>query len=464
MSYQNLPSITECDTFLKEQKLPHGKAVREQVNIVLEQVRTEISKNPHKAVLSANAEILERVAAQVRNQSQTTKRVINATGVVVHTNLGRAPLSESLLRKVLPSMSSYSTLELDLSTGKRGSRDSKIRKLLRTLSGAEDAMVVNNNAAAVFLMLKALNGNEFENKKPEVIVSRGELVEIGGSFRIPDIMREAGVKLVEVGTTNRCRLGDYEQALTENTAALLKVHPSNYEIQGFTEEVSVEILAQLAHSKGLLCFHDWGSGSFYKFRQRGLSEYSTAEQELSAGPDLLAFSGDKLLGGIQAGVLLGKAENIQKLRQHALYRALRLDKVTLGLFEATLEAYLDLKTLAENVPTVGLLELTREEIREKVNNFLKLLKLPDITDWKCELRETESRTGGGALPELPIESAALILSHPQKSANELQNWFRSQTVPVIVRIHEDHIWLDFRTILPQDNEELLRVLSVLIST
>ncbi|MFL2743995.1 MAG: L-seryl-tRNA(Sec) selenium transferase [bacterium] len=463
MSYQNLPSITECDTFLKEQKLPHGKAVREQVNIVLDQLRTEISKNPHKAVLGANAEILERVAAQVRNQSQTTQRVINATGVVVHTNLGRAPLSESLLRKVLPSMSSYSTLEFDLSTGKRGSRDSKIRKLLRTLSGAEDAMVVNNNAAAVFLMLKALNGNEFENKKPEVIVSRGELVEIGGSFRIPDIMREAGVKLVEVGTTNRCRLADYEQALTENTAALLKVHPSNYEIQGFTEEVSVEILAQLAHSKGLLCFHDWGSGSFYKFRQRGLSEYSTAEQELSAGPDLLAFSGDKLLGGIQAGVLLGKAENIQKLRQHALYRALRLDKVTLGLFEATLEAYLDLKTLAENVPTVGLLELTREEIREKVNNFLKLLKLPDITDWKCELRETESRTGGGALPELPIESAALILSHPQKSANELQNWFRSQTVPVIVRIHEDQIWLDFRTILPQDNEELLRVLSVLIS-
>ena len=463
MSYQNLPSITECDTFLKEQKLPHGKAVREQVNIVLDQLRTEISKNPHKAVLGANAEILERVAAQVRNQSQTTQRVINATGVVVHTNLGRAPLSKNLLRKVLPSMSSYSTLELDLSTGKRGSRDSKIRKLLRTLSGAEDAMVVNNNAAAVFLMLKALNGNEFENKKPEVIVSRGELVEIGGSFRIPDIMREAGVKLVEVGTTNRCRLADYEQALTENTAALLKVHPSNYEIQGFTEEVSVEKMAQLAHSKGLLCFHDWGSGSFYKFRQRGLSEYLTAEQELSAGPDLLTFSGDKLLGGIQAGVLLGKAENIQKLRQHALYRALRLDKVTLGLFEATLEAYLDLKTLAENVPTVGLLELTREDIRKKVNVFLKLLKLPDNTAWKCELRETESRTGGGALPELPIESAALILSHPQKSANELQNWFRSQTVPVIVRIHEDQIWLDFRTILPQDNEELLRVLSALIS-
>ncbi len=264
-SYQNLPSISECDTFLKGKNLPYGKAVREQVNNVLDQVRIEISKKPEKYVSEANSEILERVAAQVSTQTQTSQRVINATGVVVHTNLGRAPLSEHLLLKVLPDMSSYSNLEFDLRTGKRGSRDSKIRKLLRTLSGAEDAMVVNNNAAAVFLMLKALNGKETENKKPEVIVSRGELVEIGGSFRIPDIMREAGVKLVEVGTTNRCRIADYEQALTEKTAALLKVHPSNYQINGYTESVPVEKMAKLAHSKGLLCFHDWGSGSFYYF-------------------------------------------------------------------------------------------------------------------------------------------------------------------------------------------------------
>ena len=459
MSYQNLPSITECDAYLKEQKLPNGKAVREQVNIVLNLVRKEISQNSADSVSVNNTEILERVAAQVRKESRSTQRVINATGVVVHTNLGRAPLSESLLSKVLPGMSSYSTLEFDLETGKRGSRDSKIRKLLRSLSGAEDAMVVNNNAAAVFLMLKALTTNDPGGKKPEVIVSRGELVEIGGSFRIPDIMREAGVKLVEVGTTNRCRLADYENAITENTAALLKVHPSNYEIHGFTESVSVEKMAKLAHSKGLFCFHDWGSGSFYKFKQRGLSEHLTAEQELSAGPDLLAFSGDKLLGGVQAGVLLGKTENIQKLRNHALYRALRLDKVTLGLFEATLGAYLDLKTLPENVPTIGLLELTREEIRGKVKDFIKQLKLPKKTAWNCELLETESRTGGGALPELPLESAALVLSHPEWSSNELQEWFRSQAVPVIVRIHEEQIWLDFRTILPHDTAELLQVLS-----
>jgi len=462
ITFKNLPSITECDAFLRQQNLSYGKAVREQVNIVLNQVRQEISKKKTGTVSYNNNQILERVAAQVRIQSKGVQRVINATGVVVHTNLGRAPLSAELLANALPRMSSYSTLEFDLSTGKRGSRDSKVRKLLRSLSGAEDAMVVNNNAAAVFLMLKALTTSLQEDKIPEVIVSRGELVEIGGSFRIPDIMREAGVKLVEVGTTNRCRLSDYEEALTENTAALLKVHPSNYEIKGFTESVSVGKMAGLAHSKGLFCFHDWGSGSFYRFKQRGLSEYATAEQELAAGPDLLAFSGDKLLGGIQAGVLLGKAENIQKLRKHALYRALRLDKVTLGLLEETLEAYLDLKRLPEQVPTVGLLELTVEEIRKTVKLFLKRLKLPNKSVLKCELRKTESRTGGGALPELPIESAALVLSHPEWSANDLQEWFRSQPVPIIVRVHEEQIWLDFRTILPHDSDELMSVITRLI--
>ena len=462
ITFKNLPSITECDAFLRQQNLSYGKAVREQVNIVLNQVRQEISKKKTGTVSYNNNQILERVAAQVRIQSKGVQRVINATGVVVHTNLGRAPLSADLLANALPRMSSYSTLEFDLSTGKRGSRDSKVRKLLRSLSGAEDAMVVNNNAAAVFLMLKALTTSLQEDKIPEVIVSRGELVEIGGSFRIPDIMREAGVKLVEVGTTNRCRLSDYEEALTENTAALLKVHPSNYEIQGFTESVSVGKMAELAHTKGLFCFHDWGSGSFYRFKQRGLSEYATAEQELAAGPDLLAFSGDKLLGGIQAGVLLGKAENIQKLRKHALYRALRLDKVTLGLLEETLEAYLDLKRLPEQVPTVGLLELTVEEIRKTVKLFLKRLKLPNKSALKCELRKTESRTGGGALPELPIESAALVLSHPEWSANDLQEWFRSQPVPIIVRVHEEQIWLDFRTILPHDSDELMSVITRLI--
>ena len=344
ISFKNIPSITECDKFLMEQKLPHGKQVREYVHSVLNQVRQEISKDNSGTLSVNNAEIMERVADEVRIRSDSIKSAINATGIVVHTNLGRAPLSKDLIMKVLPKLCSYSTLELDLETGKRGTRDSRITTMLRILSGAEDAMVVNNNAAAVYLMLKGLTKNQPDGFLPEVIVSRSELVEIGGSFRVPDIMREAGVKMVEVGTTNRCRLSDYEKAFTKNTAAILKVHPSNYKILGFTESVKVEKLSKLAHSKGIPCFYDWGSGSFYQFQQSGLSEYTTVEQELSYIPDLLAFSGDKLLGGIQAGILLGKTGIIQKLRKSPLYRTFRLDKITLTLMEATLEAYMDIKS------------------------------------------------------------------------------------------------------------------------
>ena len=211
LSFKNIPSITECDKFLINQKLPHGKQVREYVISVLDKVRQEISKDSSGTFSSDNSEIMKRVADEVRIQSESIKRVINATGIVIHTNLGRAPLSKDLILKILPKICSYSTLELDLLTGKRGMRDSRIRSMLRTLSGAEDAMVVNNNAAATYLMLKGLTNNQQEEFLPEVIVSRGELVEIGGSFRVPDIMSEAGVKMVEVGTTNRCRISDYEK-------------------------------------------------------------------------------------------------------------------------------------------------------------------------------------------------------------------------------------------------------------
>ena len=464
ISFKNIPSITECDKFLMEQKLPHGKQVREYVYSVLNQVRQEISKDNSGTLSVNNAEIMERVADEVRIRSDSIKSAINATGIVVHTNLGRAPLSKDLIMKVLPKLCSYSTLELDLETGKRGTRDSRIRTMLRILSGAEDAMVVNNNAAAVYLMLKGLTKNQPDGFLPEVIVSRSELVEIGGSFRVPDIMREAGVKMVEVGTTNRCRLSDYEKAFTKNTAAILKVHPSNYKILGFTESVKVEKLSKLAHSKGIPCFYDWGSGSFYKFQHSGLSEYTTVEQELSYIPDLLAFSGDKLLGGIQAGILLGKTGIIQKLRNSPLYRTFRLDKVTLTLMEATLEAYMDIKSLPDQIPTVFLLEQTTEEISEKVKDFLAKISITEKSLWDIEIRETESKTGGGAMPDLNLDSSALVLNHPKWSALELQKWFRSQPVPVITRVHEDQVWLDFRTIFQKDFDELLKVFSRLISS
>ena len=463
-TFKNIPSITDCDQFLIKQKLPHGKQVREYVNTVLNKVRLEISKDSSGTLTFDNAEIMERVADEVRIRSDSVKSVINATGIVVHTNLGRAPLSKDLIMKALPKLCSYSTLEFDLVTGKRGNRDSKIRTMLRVLSGAEDAMAVNNNAAAVYLMLKGLTINQQEGILPEVIVSRSELVEIGGSFRVPDIMREAGVKMIEVGTTNRCRLSDYEKAITKNTAAILKVHPSNYKILGFTESVSVEKLSKLAHNRSIPCYYDWGSGSFYQFQQSGLSEYPTVEQELSFSPDLLAFSGDKLLGGIQAGILLGKSEIIQKLRKSPLYRTFRLDKVTLTLMEATLEAYMDIKSLPDQVPTIFLLEQTAVEISDKANAFLSKINIKSKSSWLFEIRETKSKTGGGAMPDLNLGSTALVLSHPQWSVLELQKWFRSQPVPVITRVHEDQVWLDFRTIFQKDFDELIKVFSRLISS
>ena len=463
MSYQKIPSINECDSFLKKKNLAHGKAVRNQVNHVLNSIRNEILQNNNTDLSKNNKKIFERVASHIRGLSQSSQRVINATGVVIHTNLGRAPLSNKLLEKVLPKLSSYSFLEFDIDSGKRGSRDSKICRLLCSLSGAEDALVVNNNAAAVFLMLKVISKNQNDIKKPEVILSRGELVEIGGSFRILDILEESGVNIVQIGSTNKCHLDDYEKAITKNTVALLKVHPSNYEIKGYTESVSVEKISKLAHSKGLFCFHDWGSGSFYKFKQKSLHEYFTAQQELSVGADLLTFSGDKLLGGVQAGVLLGKSEIINKIRNHPLYRTFRLDKVSIALLEATLEAYLDLKKLPEIVPTVRMLELTSREIISNVKSFKRKLKLKKNTTWNCEIVKTDSLTGGGGLPEKELDSIALVLSHPKWSSNKIQKWLRSQPIPVIVRIHEEKIWLDFRTILPNDISELLSVLTKLMS-
>ena len=464
ISFKNIPSITECDKFLMKKKLPHGKQVREYVNSVLNEVRQEFTKANSGKLSFDSAKIMERVADEVSIRSDSIKSVINATGIVVHTNLGRAPLSKDLIMKTLPKLCSYSTLELDLVTGKRGNRDSKIRTMLRILSGAEDAMAVNNNAAAVYMMLKGLTAIQPQVILPEVIVSRSELVEIGGSFRVPDIMREAGVRMVEVGTTNRCRLSDYENAFTKNTAAILKVHPSNYKILGFTESVSVEKLSILAHSKGIPCFYDWGSGSFYQFQQSGLRETKTVKQELSFSPDLLTFSGDKILGGIQAGILLGKKEIINKMRKSPLYRTFRLDKVTLTLLEATLEAYMDIKSLPDKVPTIFLLEQTVEEISMKAKDFLAKIKIKNKSLWVLEIRKTESKTGGGAVPDINLDSTALVLSHPKWSVFELQKWFRSQPVPVITRVHEDKVWLDFRTIFHKDFDELLKVFSRLVSS
>ena len=334
----------------------------------------------------------------------------------------------------------------------------QLRNLLKNLSGAEEALLVNNNAAATFLMLKTLTAGK------EVIVSRGELVEIGGSFRIPDIMRESGAVLVEVGTTNKTRISDYEQAINENTAAILKVHPSNYVIEGFTESVEISRLVELAKARGLYCLHDWGSGTFYQFEQKGLKDYPTAQQEIGKGVDVLSFSADKLLGAVQGGIILGKKEAVDKMRSHPLYRVLRADKVTLGIIETVLGAYFEPESLKENITGIGLLERTVEEIREQAHKTKDSLQtLPD-SEWKVSIKETDSRTGGGALPELPLPSCALVIQHHRFKAQQIQEWLRSQPTPVIVRIMAESVWLDFRTIFKDDEETLQNSLNLLMNT
>lgn len=454
--FRTLPSVQEVDHFLAQQGLPHGKPVRHWVHQALQHCRARLQEDPSPP--ESRQEALEWVASVVQHSlPQRAEKVLNLTGVVVHTNLGRSPLPRALLEPLLSQWSHYTPLEFDLATGKRGHRDTALRQLLRGLSGAESALAVNNNAAAVFLMLRTLAAGR------EVIVSRGELVEIGGSFRIPDIMREAGCELVEVGTTNRTRLSDYESAITERTAALLKVHPSNYSLVGFTEEVALPELAQLARQRNLHSLYDWGSGSFYAFQQQGLREYPTAQQVLASGVDVVAFSGDKLLGGVQAGLMLGRQPLLDQIRKHPLYRAFRLDKLALSTLEAVLQTYWNPEQVPEHLLTPHLLERTPEGIRATVEGVRESL-VPGPA-WSLQSQPMTSLTGGGALPELQLPSWGLVLQHETASAHDLQERLRREgPLPVIGRIVDHTLWLDFRTLLPDEVPELCSCLEQLLQS
>ena len=469
--YRFLPSVSEVDRYLKNKGLGFGKAIRAHVEQVLEEWREAIATsaghddleetgNPsfQSLVISGKEGILEHLASVVRQRGRmSARRVVNATGVVIHTNLGRAPLSLELLESVTPLLTAYATIEYDLETGKRGTRGEGIKNHLRLLSGAEDALVVNNNAAAVYLMLMALTCGK------EVVVSRGELIEIGGSFRIPDIMRAAGVRLVEVGTTNRTRLSDYEKAINGNTAALMKIHPSNFRIRGFVEETTIDQIGQLARKYELFSFHDLGSGNFYQFDQPALRTMPTVQQEVRKGVDLLTFSGDKLLGANQAGILVGRKNLVSRLEEHPLYRALRPDKISMILLEAHLAAYFQMETLASAIPTIGLLEQTSETIRQKAQKVLKTLSIPPRSGWSCELQAAASLSGGGAFPEVELDSYCLVLDHASLPAEKIQQFLREQDTPIIARVRDERVWLDFRVIFPEDFPEIARILQQLFA-
>lgn len=374
-------------------------------------------------------------------------KVINATGIILHTGLGRAVLPPAATKALQASLTGYSIVEVDRESGERNQREAAVARRLTELTGAEAATLVNNNAAATLIILACLARGR------EVIVSRGELVEIGGSFRIPDILRESGARLVEVGTTNRTYVRDYERAITPETGLLLQVHTSNYRVQGFTHHPSLEELVELGASRNIPVVSDLGSGCFVDLSPYGFDPEPLVPDRVKAGADLVCFSGDKLLGGPQAGVIVGKAPSVKAVRSHPLYRAMRIDKTTLVLMEATLACYRDPDLLAATVPTLGSIMRPAHEIKEHARQCQERLQGPE-QPLEIDLVETAAQAGSGALPAQEIPSWALAIRHPRLSPEAVAARLRLGSPAVFSRIHDERVLLDFRTVLPGEMDTL----------
>jgi L-seryl-tRNA(Ser) seleniumtransferase len=401
--------------------------------------------------------LIIKITRQIEAQlSPNLKRVINATGIVLHTNLGRAVFSKRTMKHLYNTMTHYNTLEYNLQLGTRGSRYDHVEKLLCKLTGAEAALIVNNNAAAVMLVL-----NTLANQR-EVILSRGELVEIGGSFRIPEVMKSSGCKLVEVGATNKTHLRDFENALTENTALLLKVHTSNYQIMGFTSEVSRKELSLLAQTAKVPFYEDLGSGAMIDFSNYGLKREPLISECLSEGVDLLSFSGDKLLGSSQSGIILGKKIHIDKLKQNQLLRAFRIDKLSLAVLEDTLIQYLNQDLAISHIPTLSMLSASSEEVLQKVTLFIKKNQMMlEKIGLRYAIEEMQSQVGGGAMPLEQLTSYGLSL-RGDRQLNHIQTKLRRLQIPIICKIEDDALLFDFRTLFEDDYESLANGLEMVL--
>ncbi len=452
---RDIPKVDECLAWPID---PEGGAPKALVRSVVREVLDEM----RQAILAGRLEDNSQLAREsllplfrkqlTRRLRPNLQRVVNATGVVIHTNLGRSLLPMESRELLTRAATHYSNLEFNLATGKRGSRYSLVEELLCELTGAEAALVVNNNAAAVLLALDTLASGR------EVVVSRGQLVEIGGSFRIPDVMAKSGARLVEVGATNRTHLRDYQGAITDETAMLLKVHHSNFRIIGFTHEVAVEDLVALAAERGLLVMEDLGSGSLIDLSAHGLEREPTVPEVVRAGVDVVTFSGDKLLGGPQAGIIVGRRAAIERIKRNPLNRALRIDKFTLAALESVLRFYYDPALALRRIPTLAMLTMPLEVIARRARRLLGRIRKP--LDGKCQVRtvQIDSRVGGGAMPEQGLPSVALALEPLGRSVNELERALRTAELPVIGRIEGERLLLDLRTVLDEEVPELARCL------
>jgi L-seryl-tRNA(Ser) seleniumtransferase len=431
----------------------------EMIKQVLEELRQSILMEEWHGAEPGSTHFIEEIFKRSEKKMQTDysytlKRVINATGTILHTNLGRARLSEQAIQHVIETAKNYSNLEYLVEEGSRGSRHLHAEKLLKEITGAEAAMVVNNNAAAVFLTLTALA------KQKEVIVSRGQLVEIGGSFRISSIMEESGAHLVDVGTTNKTHLYDYENAISEQTAMILKVHTSNFKVIGFTKSVNTEELGKLAaQHEQVIFYEDLGSGVLYDYRLHGIGDEPVVSEVLKQGADLVSFSGDKLLGGPQAGIIVGKRKLIDQLKKHQLARALRVDKMTLAALEGTLLDYIKGQTALQNIPIVRDLLTTKEELKERSERFLHEITA-ETTNFDVSIKESVSQVGGGTMPEVELPTYVIAVTHMSYSAVQLAKKLRTEFTPsIVVRIQKEEVYIDLRTVTGEEEQLLFTALT-----
>ncbi len=444
-----LRRIPKIDEVLQNQRLVlfYGTTPR---SVIVESVRETID-NLRKEILSGNTEGLDNeealmdeiVDSIIAKKKKTLRRVINATGVVLHTNLGRAQLSKAAAQAVMDIADNYSTLEYDLKKGTRGSRQDIVENIVKKVTGAEAAMVVNNNAAATMIVLASMARGK------EVVVSRGELVEIGGSFRIPEVMSESGAILREVGATNKTKVSDYERAYDpELTAAFMKVHTSNFRIIGFTEDVSLPDMVALGREKGVPVIYDMGNGLMVDLQKYGVNE-PTVMDALKADPDVILFSGDKLLGGPQGGIIIGKKKYIDQMKKHPLARAFRVDKMTLAALEATFYQYLDMDKAMKEIPTLAMISASREELQDKAADLIRALQ-EKAPEYEYDTEAVTDQVGGGSAPANYLEGIAVSIRNTGLTAEQMERRLRKAEVPVIARISHEHILLDVRCIKEEE--------------